>query len=188
MRFKLHSLKFLTSSVCGVSMMLAAVLAVCMPARPLQAETLYKSKFALAEQSIDPQGRTVVVMQGMGDLSGVLTLVLNVGADGSVSGGQWALNVSYIAPSHPFAQIDPTRQDPDAALGEKLVQKGVLSGTISGGSTAAANGVVSAINSLQLTITHGTMQFAGVTQGTGTVVGTRMDHRANASAFTSLTF
>jgi len=181
-------IKPLSFSLCAVSMALALLLCTCTPAKAQHGTAVYNSKFALAEQWIDPQGHTVVVMQGGGDLPGVLTLVLNVGADGAISGGQWALNVSYVAASHPLVQIDPTRQDPDSALGEKLVQKGVLSGTISGGSTSAANGVVSTINTLQLTITHGTLQFAAVTQGKGTVVGTRMDHRANASAFTSLTF
>lgn len=178
----------LSSRLCAVSTALVALLCVCTSARTQQATAVYKSSFSIAEQSVDPQGRTVIVMQGTGDLPGVLTLVLNVGADGAISGGEWALNVSYTAPSHPEAQIDPTLQDPDAAQGEKLVQKGVLSGSISSGSTTVANGVVSAINTLQLVITHGSMQFAAVTQGSGSVTGTRIDQRANSSAFTSLTF
>ncbi len=171
-----------------VSIVFAALFSISAPASAQQATAVYKSNFLLAEQSIDPQGRTVVVMQGTGDLPGVLTLVLHVGADGSISDGEWALNVSYTAPSHPEAQIDPTLQDPDAAQGEKLVQKGVLSGTVNGGSATSANGFVSNINALQLVITHGTMQFAAVTQGSGSVTGTRIDQRANSSAFTSLTF
>ena len=181
-------IKPLQGRLCAVSIALAILLCVYTPARAQQATAVYKSSFSIAEQSVDPQGRTVIVMQGTGDLPGVLTLVLNVGADGAIRGGEWALNVSYTAPSHPEAQIDPTLQDPDSAQGETLVQKGVLSGSISGGSTTVANGVVSTIGSLQLVITHGTMQFAAVTQGSGSVTGTRIDQRANSSAFTSLTF
>lgn len=59
-----------------------------------QIATTYNSSFTIASQSIDDHGRTVIIMQGTGDLPGVLTLVLSMAADGSVSGGEWALNVS----------------------------------------------------------------------------------------------
>jgi hypothetical protein len=153
-----------------------------------QIATTYNSSFTIASQSIDDHGRTVIIMQGTGDLPGVLTLVLSMAADGSVSGGEWALDVSYTAPLHPNAQPDPTLTDPDSAIGEQLIQKGTLSGTIASGSTIAVNGQVTEFNSLQLVITTGTLQFAGVTAGNGAANGTHIDDRADSSAYTSLTF
>jgi hypothetical protein len=178
----------LSARLLAVSLSLALLLCFGLSANAQQSPTAYKSTFSIAEQSVDAKGHTVIVMQGEGELPGVLTLVLSIGADGGVTGGEWALNVSYTAPEHPFKQIDPTLQDPDSAMGEILVHKGVLSGRISAGSTVFANGVVSTINSLQLVITHGSMQFAKVTQGTGTIVGTHIHQRANSSAASVLTF
>lgn len=153
-----------------------------------QTATTYNSNFTIASQSVDAQGRTVIIMQGTGDLPGVLTLVLTTDINGSVTGGQWALNVSYTAPLNPNATPDPNSPDPDSATGEQLIQKGTLSGTISSGSAAIANGQVTSFTSLQLVVTTGTLQFAAVTTGNGTATGTQIDDRANSAASTSLTF
>jgi len=154
-----------------------------------QTPTTYNSSFSIASQSIDTQGRTVIIMQGTGDLPGVLTLVLSLAPDGTVASGEWALNVSYTAPLNPDAKpVAPDSPDPDSGVGEQLIQLGVLSGTIASGSTVAANGQVTQFNSLQLTITAGTLQFAGVTAGSGAADGTNIDNRANSAASTSLTF
>ncbi|HEY5329304.1 MAG TPA: hypothetical protein VIJ79_05410 [Acidobacteriaceae bacterium] len=181
-------IKPLRASLCAASIALALTFFAGTQAKAQQPAVSYNSTFSIAEQSLDSKGRTVIVMQGTGDLPGVLTLVLSLAADGTISGGEWALNVSYTAPLHPDAAPDPNSPDPDSAQGEQLIQKGVLSGTIGSGSTTAANGVVSAINSLQLVLTHGTLQFAAVTQGSGSVVGAHIDDRANSNAHTSLTF
>jgi hypothetical protein len=127
-------------------------------------------------------------MQGTGDLPGVLTLVLSLAPDGTVASGEWALTVSYTAPLNPNAPPDPNSSDPDSAVGEKLIQKGTLSGTIASGSTIAVNGKVTEFSSLELVITTGTLQFAGVTAGNGAANGTDINDRANSSASTSLTF
>jgi hypothetical protein len=150
--------------------------------------TTYNSSFSIASQSIDDHGRTVIVMQGAGDLPGVLTLVLSMAADGSVSSGEWALNVSYTAPLNPNAQPDYSLPDPDSPIGEQLIQKGTLSGTIASGSATIADGAVSAFTSLQLVITTGTLQFSAVTAGNGSAYGIHIDDRTTSAAYTSLTF
>jgi hypothetical protein len=153
-----------------------------------QTATTYNSSFGIASQSIDDQGQTVIVMQGTGDLPGVLTLVLNMAADGSVSGGQWALNVSYTAPVNPGAPPDYSSPDPDSAAGEQLIQKGTISGPITSGAASITNGQVSAFTSLQLVISTGTLQFKGVTTGNGAANGVHIDDRTNSVAYTTLTF
>lgn len=182
-------LKSLRARIYALTIPVALFLAALTPATAQQqTATTYHSTFSIASQSIDDHGRTVIIMQGTGDLPGVLTLVLNLAADGSISSGQWALNVSYTAPLNPNAPPDPTSSDADSAQGEQLIQKGVLSGTIAAGSTASANGQVSAFTSLQLVITAGSMQFAAVTSGNGAANGTHIDDRSNSTAYTSLTF
>src|SRR5215469_10936078 len=98
-----------------------------------QSPTTYSINLALAEQSHDDQGRTVITMLASGDLPGVLTLTLSTTADGTVSGGEWALVVSYTAPLNP--------KKPNAGSGQKLVQRGVLNGTLTGGSTSAGSNI-----------------------------------------------
>jgi hypothetical protein len=113
-----------------------------------QTPTTYNSSFSIASQSLDSQGRTVIIMQGTGDLPGVLTLVLSLASDGTVASGEWALNVSYTAPLNPDAPpVAPDSPDPDSGVGEQLIQLGVLSGKIASGSTAAANGQVTQFTS-----------------------------------------
>ena len=107
-----------------------------------QTPTTYDSSFSIASQRVDPQGHTVIIMQGTGDLPGVLTLVLSLASDGTVASGEWALNVSYTAPLNPGAPPKPDSPDPDSGVGEQLIQKGTLSGTIAGGSTVATNGQI----------------------------------------------
>lgn len=153
-----------------------------------QTPTTYDSSFSIASQRVDPQGHTVIIMQGTGDLPGVLTLVLSLAPDGTVASGEWALNVSYTAPLNPGAAPKPDSPDPDSGVGEQLIQKGTLSGTIASGSTIASNGQITEFTSLQLAISSGTLQFAGVTAGNGAANGTNINDRANSAASTSLTF
>ena len=182
------TLRNLRKRLCALALPAAFLTVTVTSAVAQQQPTTYNSNFTIASQSIDDHGRTVIVMQGTGDLPGVLTLVLTMAADGSVSGGEWALNVSYTAPLNPNAQPDNSLPDPDSPIGEQLIQKGTLSGNIASGSAVTANGQVSTFSSLQLVIATGTLQFAGVTTGNGTANGTHIDDRANSAASTSLTF
>src|SRR5437879_2102847 len=83
----------------------------------LQSATTYNMQLSLAEQSQDDQGRTLLTMMSAGDLQGVLTLAVTTAADGSITGGEWALTVSYTEPNDPNAQPDPTSSDPDSGRG-----------------------------------------------------------------------
>jgi hypothetical protein len=69
-----------------------------------------------------------------------------------------------------------------------LIQKGMLHGTISSGSVIMANGQVTEIDSLQLSIVAGSLQFAGVTKGSGVVNAIHVDDRTTSTANMSLTF
>jgi hypothetical protein len=149
----------------------------------------HNSQCSIAEQSVDDQGRKVIVTQCSGDLPGVLTLVLANPADASLS-GEWALNVSYTAPLHPNAPLDPNATDPDEAVGETLIQKGVIHGTIVGGTASLVNGNVVLLNGVQLALTSGSLQFTNIVKGTGSgsVSGTSLDDRNASSTSLTLTF
>lgn len=66
-----------------------------------------------AVESIDTANRKVFVVNVAGDLPGVLTVAVVVAADGTVSSGEWALNVSYI-------QFGPPDADGDGDASETL--------------------------------------------------------------------
>lgn len=90
-------------------------------------------------------------LSATGDLPGVLTLSLKH-EGGKVSGGGWALTV-----------LPPNA---DASSGER----GRLSGSVSGGAlTFDENGVVTAADSVQLTVQGCEGQFAGVSGGSATL-------------------
>ena len=90
-------------------------------------------------------------LNAAGDLPGILTLSLKH-EGGKVGGGSWTLTV-----------LPP---DADASSGER----GRLSGSVGGGAlTIDANGIVTAADSLQLTIKSGEGHYAGVSGGGATL-------------------
>jgi hypothetical protein len=153
-----------------------------------QSTTTHNVTLAVADQSVDASGRTVITMMASGDLNGVLTVALQVRADGSIATGEWALNVSYTAPLNPNAQPDPSLPDPDSPLEEQFIQRGVLKGTLTGGSETLANGQVVAISGLQLSLTGGTVEYASVTSGNGTLQGSNLSDRDNSNGSMTLKF
>lgn len=135
---------------------------------------------ANAIQSKDKEGRTVFVTNVTGDLPGTLTIRLNVGPNGAISGGEWALNVTYIE----FGGISP-----DGDRDESLISRGVLKGTISsGGAILNPSGKVTDLNGLQLTITGATREFAQVTSGSGSAGGSQLNVSASSNGYLSLNF
>jgi hypothetical protein len=133
-------------------------------------------------ETIDANGRRVFVANVGGDLPGVLTLALVVGPDGVVSGGEWALNVSYI-------QFGPPSSDGDGDPSESLVQRGVIKGSVSGGSAILDNsGLASDLNSIRLNISGATLEFASIAAGTGSVLGSNMNQQAVSNGFLTITF
>lgn len=133
-------------------------------------------------ESVDADGRRVFVTTVTGDLPGVLTLALVVNADGTVTGGEWALNVSYI-------QFGPPDADGDGDPSESLVQRGVIKGAVSGGSAVlGAKSLASVLSGIRLDVTGATLEFAAIKAGNGTVMGNNMDQQAASSGLLSLTF
>jgi len=153
-----------------------------------QTQTTYTITLAIASQFQDDQGRNVVTMQATGDLPGVLTLVLATAPDGTVTSGEFAFNSSYTAALNPDAVPDYSLPDPDEPIGEKLVQLGVLSGSVSGGFATLAGSQVQALTSVQLVIESGTVQYAAVTSGTGSADGTAVNDPVNSTGSMTLTF
>ena len=90
-------------------------------------------------------------LNATGDLPGILTLSLKH-EGGKVNGGSWTLTV-----------LPP---DADATSNER----GKLAGSFTGGAlTLDENGIVTAADSVQLTVQRGTGQFAGVSGGGATL-------------------
>lgn len=156
-----------------------------------QTQTTYNLTFSHAEQSIDAAGATVITVMAQGGLQGVMTLKLERGEDGSVTGGEWALAVSYtetpVIPPPNDSPVTPTDGDNDPP--ENLVQKGVLKGRITGGTVALnGDGGVVVLNGVQLELTGGTLAYDGVLQGGGYINGTALSDRDTSSGSVSLIF
>lgn len=159
--------------------------AVCLPAQSLSAQgALVTHNLTLndAAETIDIHGRRVLVASVQGDLSGVLTLALVVSPNGVVTGGEWALNVSYL-------EYGPPDDDADGDASEKLVQRGVVKGQVGSGSIVpASDGLPSDLSAIQLSITGATLEFAAVKTGTGTVTGNSMNQRSASTGTLSINF
>ncbi|HTC95447.1 MAG TPA: hypothetical protein VK699_18520 [Terriglobales bacterium] len=168
----------------------AAALMLAMPSNSgaQQSPATYNINLALADEHVDDHGRTVITMMASGDLRGVLTLAISSVPDGTVTDGEWSLNVSYTVPLNPDAQPDFSLPDPDAAIGEQLIQRGVLSGTVTGGSITQADGQVAWLIGLRLSLTNGTVEFADVPNGFGTADGSNVNDRTNSAGSMTLTF
>jgi hypothetical protein len=156
-----------------------------------QTQATYNLTFSHAEESIDAAGATVITVMARGDLQGVMTLKLERGEDGSVTGGEWALAVSYtetpVIPPPNDNPITPPAGDNDPP--ENLVQKGVLKGQITGGAVALnEDGGVVALNGVQLELTGGTLAYGSVLQGGGYINGTTLTDRDTSSGSVSLIF
>ncbi len=152
-----------------------------LPLRSQAQATTRNLVIAGATQSIDAGGRVVLVAKVHGDLSGVLTLALTVGPNGMVSGGEWALNLSYI-------KYGP-RVTSDGDPSEALVKMGALKGTVTGGSARmGTGGLVTDLNGVQLNLKHATMTFAGAAGGSGTIAATLLDQQTASSGYMTLNF
>jgi hypothetical protein len=150
-----------------------------------QSQTTYAITLSHAEESVDPVGRAVITMMARGDLQGALTVRLDRSADGTVTGGEWALTVSYTE----VIATPPASSGGDDDPGERLVQKGVLKGTVTGGSvTLNDDGSVGTLNGVQLVLTGGTLAYDGTASGSGSIDGTSLADRDNSSGSISLVF
>jgi hypothetical protein len=136
-------------------------------------------------------GRLVVTLAARGDLRGLVTLALDVGPDGAVTGGDWALVVSHIQDLNPDGStaetveedhdhheepadvpVEEHHDEPSAGPHQefiRFVNEGTLGGHVVGGFIGAAtNGAVALIN-VQLQLTSATLTFASARSGTGSI-------------------
>jgi hypothetical protein len=109
-------------------------------------DTVTGSQTASAES-----GGIALNLNASGDLPGMLSVTLTR-EGGNISGGTWTLSV-----------LPPNADATSSEIGK-------LNGKLTGGTlTLDANGIVTAINSVQLTVQTGTEQYATVTGGNGTL-------------------
>jgi hypothetical protein len=115
------------------------------------AAATYNNNVTGTQTASDESKGIALNLNASGDLPGMLSLTLTH-EGGNVSGGTWTLSV-----------LPPNA---DATSSER----GKLNGKLTGGTlTLDANGIVTAANSLQLTVENGTGQHAAVTGGSGTL-------------------
>ena len=142
-------------------------------------------------------GETVVTMPVRGDLPGVLTLGVTRDNAGTITGGQWSLVVSYTATTLPSGEVvveapdaDEEHEEAGAHQGsDALVQKGVIKGSIQAGTIALnADGSVRSLTDVVLSVTGGTLQYAGATAGSGLLSGSNLSDRSTSSGAVSLIF
>jgi len=151
----------------------------------MRAQSVGTSHSLILKQSvetIDKDGRRVLVANASGDLSGVLTLALVTAPNGVVSAGEWALNVSYL-------EYGPPNDDADGDASQKLVQRGVIKGLVSSGSVVLNSaGLPIDLSSIQLRITGATLEFASITSGNGSVTGNSMDQHDSSSGTLTISY
>lgn len=135
-------MKFLVVAIVIASMMTLA--------SPHSAAT-YNNTVSGAQTASAESGSVAFNLTATGDLPGMLSVTLKH-EGGTVNGGTWTLTV-----------LPPNA---DASSSES----GTLTGSFSGGTvTLDANGIATAANSIQLTVTSGAGQFASITSGSGTL-------------------
>ncbi|HEX5832968.1 MAG TPA: hypothetical protein VFY34_03900 [Pyrinomonadaceae bacterium] len=111
----------------------------------------YNNAVSGAQTAAAESGSVAFNLTATGDLPGMFSLTLKH-EGGDVNGGTWTLTV-----------LPPNA---DATSSES----GTLTGSFSGGTlTLDANGIATAANSIQLSVTSGTGQFASITSGSGTL-------------------
>jgi hypothetical protein len=115
------------------------------------AATTYNNSLSGSQTASAETGGIKLNLNVNGDLPGILSVTLRH-EGGNVSGGSWTLTV-----------LPPNA---DAASSER----GSLKGNFTAGTVMLdANGIVTAANSVHLTVQSGTGQYAAVTGGSGTL-------------------
>jgi len=117
----------------------------------VHAAATYNGTVSGAQTASAENGAVAVNLNASGDLPGMVKVTLQH-TGGNVSGGSWTMTI-----------LPPNA---DASSSET----GTLAGSISGGSvTVDANGVITAVTSVQLTVQSGTGQYSTITSGNGTL-------------------
>lgn len=164
------------------SCVLAIALACNLKVPAQTTPTSHNLTFSNVTETIDAAGRRIFVANVRGDLQGVLTLAVVLGPGGTVTSGEWALNLSYI-------ELGPPSSDGDGDPVETLVQRGTIKGSVSSGYAVVGNdGYATDLSNVQLNITGATLEFASVVAGAGNVLGSSMNQQAASSGYFTLTF
>lgn len=150
--------------------------------------------------SYPASGRVVVTMAATGDLRGALSLHLDRGANGNVTGGDWALVVAYSTtdPHEGGRDNTQTTQKPEGFTPdhpgephsdyEKFINKGTIHGTIGGGTIQInADGTVTGLEAVQLVFAGGSMEFGEFRQGSGSLSGSGLHTGSDSSGTMTLT-
>lgn len=117
----------------------------------VHAAATYNGTVSGAQTGSTESGAVAVNLNATGDLPGMIKITLQHSGS-NVSGGSWTMTV-----------LPPNA---DASSSET----GTLIGSISGGSvTLDANGVITAVTSVQLTVQSGTGQYSAIASGNGTL-------------------
>lgn len=133
------------TSLAAAALALAAGVALARAASPYNSDLVGSQTASAAGEGAALQ------LNASGDLHGMLRLVLKH-EGGRIVGGTWALTVL------------PAGADASSS------EKGRLSGDVAGGAlTADANGVVTSVGSVQLSVQGGTGDYANVSAGGGTL-------------------
>ena len=115
------------------------------------AASTYNNTVTGSQTASAESGGVAFNLNATGDLPGMLSVTLKH-EGGNVNGGTWTLTV-----------LPPNA---DATSSET----GTITGTFSGGTvTIDANGVVTGVSSVQLSVQSGTGQYQAVTSGSGTL-------------------
>jgi hypothetical protein len=137
-------------------------------------------------------GRLVIAVSAAGDLRGALTLTITgTSSTGEITSGEWVLVNTYIEDVFGDGHSAGDGHDeeyPGHHAGERLVQLGSLSGAIKGGTLLFDSGRVSALRFVQLEVALGSLSFAGVRDGAGTLALSGLDDVATSSGNAALTF
>ena len=149
------------------------------------AATVHSGSLSRTRVSYVENNRVVITMDAVGDLPGALTLMIERDGSGrAVIGGDWALVVAEIPP------LD-NHQDNNGQGGpsDQPIQKGTLSGTVSGGSISlSADGKLASIDALQLNLNLGSQVFKNVSSGDGNVQVVNVENYPLSSGSISLSF
>jgi hypothetical protein len=160
-----------------------------------QGPATYNLALSRADASTDAKGRLVVTMVARGDLPGTLTLALDRAADGTVTGGEWALMVSYTAVTSAAGELSVGEPEGELAAetgaddSEALVQKGALKGDVAGGTVSLdPDGTVRSLNGLVVSVTGGTLAYERATNGNGLIIAINLADHAASNGTASLIF
>lgn len=160
---------------------------------PLHGLTTYNVTLKADQVSRGVDGRLVITAAAAGDLRGALTLTITgTASNGAVTGGEWVLVNTYIEDLFGEGHSENDGHDeefPGHHAGEHLVQRGTLSGRITGGTlTVDAEGRVSSLTFLQLEVSLGSLTFEGVSDGSGTLALSGLQDVAASSGSAAITF